>query len=112
VTPHRGVIDPHRGLLEARAGRYAGVIAGPYKAERPAFAGRPWGGEIRYLDMCAEEVFALRGESPVTRGRRKQRLNDRYRSEEKARCRILREAESEGADDQYQRQPKVQARVG
>src|SRR3954454_16088695 len=34
------------------------------KGERPAFAGRPWGGEIRYMDMCAEEVPCVtRGES-------------------------------------------------
>ena len=33
----------------------------PTKGERPAFARRPWGGEIRYVDMCAEESWRYAG---------------------------------------------------
>src|SRR5206468_10262701 len=28
------------------------------RGERPTFAGRPWGGEILYMDMCAEKLLA------------------------------------------------------
>ena len=86
--------------------RERNALLRPYKRGAPRFREAPlWRRDSLYVDMCAEEILALRGESGVTRGRREEALEDRDGPEEEAGDGILHEPEPDRANHRGERKP-------